>query len=716
MQFDNTLNIRDVGKVQDSMRLFSQLKTQFEPLHRDMTKNYNMTCAKFQLDPDVRAELEDDGRSISSHNLTRPILRALTSLESNGRKRLVLQPVSALGDTKIASVLTEVLFDQLDKAEFDQIRSRVFKDSIIAKFGMYRLGWRYDKDPMGSLYIDAVDPRTVMFKMDYNDITLTKCNFVLEKSKKTIEELLEIYAANNLKLQEAILKEAEPFINGVESGKKDRAITSKLRLMIESIREFAMSGDNMDGSNGNYYNSDYNAYQWFDPVTMEFDVIELHEKRTERRLIITNPESGQEEDITESVMVENGSTFDREKVNKIFEERKIQRHDIRMVTDKWITTTAPALNLVLQNMPYPIKCDHFLYIPQFCYDYHADLTKVQSIMDDLIDPQSEYNKARNLQLEMLARYNNLGYIYEDGAIDGFEDHWENKGIGTLKPVNIGYWDKVKSEQHQTIPRDLINETQTGPNTMQYIAGTPPSLFGLSEGERSGRLYTERRNQAERSFIDIFEQVDRASKAIGKVSVKLIQTFMPMATVIRIAQDEGEPQTININQEVMSINPMTGMPIIKKFNDITVGEFDVKISNAPYSSTAKEMEFFKLMDLYQIIQATDPLMAKEALPIIIKASDTAYKNDLLMLLNKQATGQMNPQEQFALMMQQIQQFLAKLEVEKEGLKNQGEKLKNQGLLIDNQSKLLDMNLKKRQQRFDEKKNILGMLLKPQTKAG
>src|ERR1035437_3510541 len=78
-------------------------------------------------------------------------------------------------------------------------------------------------------------------------------------------------------------------------------------------------------------------------------------------------------------------------------------------------------------------------------------------MDDLMDPQSHFNKAQSLKLELLGRYANKGWIMDENAISGLEDDWATQRIAPYRRVRAGYINMIKPEEGQTISPDLVRD-------------------------------------------------------------------------------------------------------------------------------------------------------------------------------------------------------------------------------------------------------------------
>ncbi|MCU7518543.1 MAG: hypothetical protein HF307_19400 [Ignavibacteria bacterium] len=111
------------------------------------------------------------------------------------------------------------------------------------------------------------------------------------------------------------------------------------------------------------------------------------------------------------------------------------------------------------------------------------------------------------------------------------------------------------------------------------------------------------------------------------------------------------------------------------NDVSVGEYDLEISQEPYGRSARQLEFAKLYDLMTFLSTIDPVFVQASIPLLIKASDTPYKNDLLQLVN--SLQQQKMMQQQALKQQQqamnqpdpMQQQAQQAQLERQGLENE-----------------------------------------------
>ena len=693
---NRTWKLRDDDVIYDMMRMFNNLKSVFQPLHDEMTRNYNMTVSQLQWKPGWRKKLEDEGRPANAYNLLRPVINIITAIELSNRKKIIAKPTSG-GDAKMAEIITQVMLRFMHNTRFDWHRTRVLLDSIIAKYGVYNIGWTYEYDPEGELDITAVDPRRLMFEMNFADPTWEKASFIYDKHQLSMEEILNKFALDDEEMQNAIIDEGRIFFME-DTEKRDKWVSKRLKALFTAVYEIVMHGDTHSESQ-----SMNNAYlNWFDPVTGKFDVLELHEKRIERRLIIWDRNRQKNIDITGESKNDDdkGIGFDNEKIDKLKQKYGIDGEPrTSLDSQKFITTVIPAFQIKVNEQPYPFKLKGYTYVPNYCYDYHAEPFRSQSVIDDLIDPQSDYNKARSTKLELLQRYVNRGWIMDENAIIGVEKDWETNRIAPYRRVRSGYFDKVKPEEGQTISADLIKETSETPMLIETLSNTGGTIRGQStpgQGqEKSAKHFQIKRNQEEKSFSYLFSNIENSTKVVGEVALAVIQNRCSTERIFRITGDVNpgikEPYDITVNQKQFCLDT-DGKIVSKIVNDITIGEYDIEIDTTPYSSTGREIEYQKMSELFNAAMEVDPKKADALLPLIVKAGDFPYADEIFHAWgetegDKDAKQQEQAQrQQLQQMAIQMQMILAKLGIQEKHAAIEEKKAKAEGQRIKNALKL------------------------------
>ena len=681
-------NFRNQEKVGQTISVYNQLFSTFKPIFDEMNYNYNMIVSKNQWKAEDKAALEAAGRPANAYNLLSGVVKHLSSQEGGSRKKVTAAPRS-YGDLNDALTMTKLIDYCLTNQKYDYHRTRAFIDAIIARWGWIRTMWSFEDDPLGMLSLEAVNPMTLMFDMSYSDITLKRSQYVMYAPDMTLDQIVNQYAYDNTELLNAILEEGRKFfVQDVKEQKK--FISTALVTLINTASQF------ISGQTSDEYNRTLRTESWFDALTGKFKVLELHERRTERRMVIYDPDANKQVDITDEIVSQDGYTEDKE-LMQLAMQKYPNAPEPRWSLHKqiWITTCIPAMNLIVAEEPYAIQNKNFMFSPVFAYDFHADMKQSQSVIDELLDPQTDYNKRRSTMLEMLVRFSATGYLVEEGAIDGYEADYESKKIGQYKRVKRGHLNSIKPEETPRIPPELFRDNEESKMLIEYISSTTKAVRGIQEGSNEpAKLFAAKNNVSLQMIQHLFDNLDFLNLSVGENTKANIQKFMTMQRAFRITNDYDKPEFVEVNKPELAIQD--GQVITRILNDVTVGEYDIVISNAPYGATAREIEFIKLVDLMKLAIEVNPMAAQKMFPILIKASDSPYRADFM-----EALGAMEGQDkesQIQTAMAQLQMAFQELgldklraEVQNQLIQNQQDQVETQGKQLDNAKKQQELNM-------------------------
>lgn len=671
----------DYDAVVRSVNKYTELSTKMKDIHDSMTKNFNMVVSSMQIPEAVRTKLESQERPILAYNLISPVIKGISSIQKGNRKKLTVIGVTE-NDYDKAEVMSKTLNFFLNKSRADYHFSRAFIDAIIAKWGVIRSGWSFKNDPMGRFSASAINPMRILFDMDFSDITMEDCSLVQDVNQLSFEDIMWQYALNNPELQDAILSEAKNFF--VEDTEKSRKfISQRFRELFQAVSDtFILSGAS----------DQYNTYlrtapeKWFNEVTGKFTCIETHERRTERRMLALDVRSGKPVDITERVLSPDGYREDRELVQRAIKELPFITEPAWGLNEQiWITTTCPGLKLKLYDAPYEIQNGNFMFTPVFAFDFHRDKALTQSVVDELIDPQSEYNKSRSTMLEMIVRFVSRGYVVEGDAIEDYLDDWENPKIGGYK--RISDINKFKTEPEINPNQGLWMYANESKQLFDEISGWNRAARGREESSNEpAKAYIAKRDQSIQMLQHLFDNQDQSQLIVGNNGISYIQKFCTEQRILRITEDVDKPETLTINQRIKILD--RGRIIEQVLNDVTVGEFDCQISHAPYGVNAREMDFLKLNMIYREAKELDKGIALKLFPVFVKASDSAYRTEILQELQgiQQMQGEQAKIQATDEMMRQLMQKLEllskKAEIDGKTISNRKQKQEMKATTLSN----------------------------------
>jgi len=187
---------------------------------------------------------------------------------------------------------------------------------------------------------------------------------------------------------------------------------------------------------------------------LKFQFDKDYDTKSQKQFNLTESYNGEYRDLTKNEP--DGYRFDPEIINRI-KDRYGLEGDAKtdLIPMRYMTTVIPTFNTKVNEQPYPFQTDYYVYIPEQCYDYHANPLKIHSVISDLVDPQADFNKSKSLILELLGRYANKGWVMDENAIDGLEGDWKTDRIAPYRRVRAGYMGMIKPEEGQTISPDLL---------------------------------------------------------------------------------------------------------------------------------------------------------------------------------------------------------------------------------------------------------------------
>ena len=655
MIVDEKINKRfnDPETVSRILLMANALDQKYRPLNEERYRNYNMCISSLQWSAEDKKTLEEAGRPANSYNNISPIVRIISALERTNRKKL--QVVGRTKDDQdTARIVNQLLDWSYDQTNYDISKSKCVVDAIIGRWGMMAQSYSYEDDPEGRLVCERINPLRIQMDMDFSDLTLKDCRYMYDNQWLTVDEILETFAINDYEMAEEIIYKNKT-IYMVQDPNKKKNLVSTIWERLQGSAGYLIKGKFQEAQNPLLFNQQGTFY---DSVTGRFRVIEAHERRVSRRCLLYSYLDGQTHDVTEYVVNDTEIGYDNDMLQAWREKLGGPEGlpEVRWDTKKiiWVTTVIPAFDMKIQDKPYAVQNGNFVYTPIFAYDLHPDIMQSQSIVDELIDPQSSYNKRRSTILEIITRFASLGYTQEEGATAGYEEEWENRSIGSMKTINKQYWGKVQPDQMPSIPPAIFQYENEDRQAMNDISGVrPENMGGQQESGQSGILFNSKVQQGELMLQYLFDNVEQANKTIGRNSLDLIQKYMTEERMIRITEDLGDPQWIVINQRTID-----GIK-----NDITKGKFDLVVSSQPYGRTAREMEYMRLLDMVKFTINAFPQAAPYLMPVLAQASDTPYRSDFIKAL-EQANGEADRAKQQAIQMQAIDQQKAQLQAEQQ----------------------------------------------------
>lgn len=591
-----TVSVIDAGndgnRVMKIQSLYERMREQWNTFRASALKNFEYTIGN-QLDDDVREQLRKENRPAMVFNLIQPKVVTIAGLLESNKMYMRAIPIGD-DDNKTADIHTRLVSDwAMRNCNGLKEITKAAMDAAIGKIGWLNNYWSTKEDIQGRWYTESYDPFMVLFDADARRQDQKDWRYLAVSGFYTADEIISIYAEYLDQDTIEQITQADERISGIKKG--SAAPTSWIERVWSGAIDFITKATTTKKST-NYEGGVINDF--VDTRVGRYRVIEFHDRRTTVHTVLYNVMTRETKNVDgdKTLAPQDDATVAQQQMDALNAASGGGWIKKTYVTQElWITACAPWLlpNKVLYEKPYPVQGKGFQFKPIFCYDFHPDITKTQSLIDVLIDPQDSYNQRRMTFLEWLMDAVNPDIWAPQNSIDGQDlSVWQSKDRGKIRffrsiagekperqhPLAEGQALKIFSDEDRDLAETLTNIT---PNTQ-----------GQSEAgkQESGVLFAQKVQRALTALSYFFGNVQHAMKETFNYCDGSLQVHMDTPRKIRLLDNKNNPNWLLINWPTVE-----GV-----INDVTQGEFDFEADAMQLGETAKQVKFAEAMEFIRLI--------------------------------------------------------------------------------------------------------------------
>ena len=587
--FEREEYVGDSNELYKFRKWFRAAVESWERWRKEAKEDYDFLSGKQWTDAEL-AEFEKQKRPELVINRIRPLINILSGWQRMNRFDISFLPRTE-DDLKHCEVRAGVTKYVLDKSDYENKESTVFLDTATGGIGWLGVKYKFDAEVgKGDAVIERVSPFDMYVDPEAHELDFSDAKFICRAKWVDKDDLKSVYPEkadaieNNFNVYDTIEKEN--------------------REQVEI------------------------APLWYSSELKKVRVIECwYKKRTTRTMIQTA--DGQRIPYTEE---------NREQIEQMMIGAVSGYEDVPVIEVRCCTFFDRTL---LEDMQSPYKHGEFPYIPVI-YHYYGVGDIPAGFVRSLKDPQREINKRRIQELHILNTNSNGGGFYEVGAMTPEQ-------LAEFKKKNSipGHYnevlsiDKIREREPKAPPAAVINAEQQATADLIAISGINENLLGTDiPSGASGRAIELKQRQAVTHLAVIFDALRSAKKKMVNLlwgrrgHAGIIPQFYTAEDVLRIEGTNGQ-QFIHINQQVQ--DPITGV-VVQTLNDLSVGEFDIVISDVEATATQRIAKLFTLTDFASKLNIPGQIMIKQAL----KLADIPGRDEIIaeyqQLLQQQAQAQ------------------------------------------------------------------------------
>lgn len=228
---------------------------------------------------------------------------------------------------------------------------------------------------------------------------------------------------------------------------------------------------------------------------------------------------------------------------------------------------------------------------------------------DLKDVQRFLNKRFSNYSHTLNTLSNSGWVGDQDALDDWtvlENQGGNPGLVIKKKRGAD----LKKIESSPPPAAEVRALTDGTNLVKVVSGINPDLLGIADKDTSGRAILLRQNQGYQVIAENIDNHRLSTVLTAQWIVDAIQRNYTYEKTFRILMPNNQVKYLTVNKRMEDY--ITGVERI--LNDVTVGRYDVVVSDQAVSPAMRYLYFQELIEMIRETGAGVPL------PVLVKASN------------------------------------------------------------------------------------------------
>lgn len=528
-----------------------------------------------QWRPEDKSVLDAQGRPYYEFNEVLPSVNSALGYQIQNRMDIAFRPRGGKADMDTATILNKLAKHTQDSTNLKWKETQVFSDGLIEQRGYFDVRMDFNSNMKGDVSIATLDPRDVIPDPDAKSYDPNDWGDVITSRWLLLDEIEALWG-----------KEARDL--AAVSGDDDTDFGD----MDEEVERNKFGIAKGTGR--------YDAYTNEKDGLKRYRVIDRQKACMTMTKCLVFPDTGDvktEEDMTQeqvAAALEGGA-----------KRAKRMRKRIKWIVSTYTTT------LFNEWSPY----DQFTIIPYFAY-FRRGVTR--GMVDNAIGPQEALNKAVSQNIHIINTSANSGWVVEENSLTNMStDNLADVGAKTGLVVEFKKGSTAPSKiLPNNVPQGVDRIIDRATQALKDVT-VPDSMRGLQGSAVSGVAKQADQFASQQQLAVPLDNLAMTRNLLSRFLLKLFQRYYDSHRVFRIT--ETDPLTGKEVEEVLEINKPDGLG--GYLNDITIGEYDVVVTEQPMQVTFENSQFEQAL-----------AMRKEGVKIpdttVVRYSNLADKHEIM----------------------------------------------------------------------------------------
>lgn len=498
--------------------------------------------AGLQWQQDDLDKLASERRPALTINKILSTLATVMGVQIQNRSEVTFLPQRG-GSTDVAEALSKVWQHIAYNNQLQWLRADVFCDGLITSRGFYDVRLDFNDSMQGEVRITKPNPKNVVIDPDAEEQDPDTWGDVITTRWVTADDIAVLY---------------------------DKSAADELRNRTESV--FMYGYDSLDRHRDRFAGADTLVMTGHRPEAFSprrhIRLLDRQVRKLVKSTFLVDLETGD--------MRRAPDTWDRNKISAVRERFGLEAIEKWERRPYWCVT---AEDIVLFDgwSPY----NRFTVIPYFPYFRHG---RTIGLVENLLSVQELLNKTTSQELHVMNTTANSGWKVKTGSLTNMStDELEERGAETGLVLELDDVASAEKIQPNQIPSGLERMSFKAEEYMKGISNVSDSMQGFDREDVAAKAIQQKRQSGNMNFSKMLDNLERADYFLARAVLDVVQDFYTEPRLLNIIRDPmlGEVEGVEIN------TPDAAGEIA---NDLTLGEYNIIITTAPYRASIEDSQF------------------------------------------------------------------------------------------------------------------------------
>jgi hypothetical protein len=500
-----------------------------------------------QWTADDLAVLEEEGRPAYEVNEIRPAINAAIGYQIHNRMDIAFRPAGEGADQQKADIRSKLAMFIAGHERLHYKETQMFADGLVEQRGYLDIRVRFDGNIQGDASIGILDPRDVIPDPDAKTYDPDGWADVIVTRWMTLDEIEDWYGkANRQAVEDSHHDDEVDFGQGDDSGPRNlfglTEITTGGVMRVAGVKRVRI----------------------IDRQRWRYNMVKVAVHKTGD----IQPIEDAQDDVIADLQAK-GAIITKKMVKRVY----------------WTVTTSN-VTLFDDYSPFP----WFTVLPFFPYFRRG---KTRGMVDIGLGPQQILNKAVSQEIHIVNTTANSGWIVEENSLTNMDtEELEERGAqsGLVLEHRKGSKEPSKINSNE-VPRGIDMLIDRATKAIKDVT-VPEAMRGENSQEISGVAIQSRQFASQQQLAVPLDNLALTRHMLAERLNWIFSNYYDAERVIRIANMDEETGQENI--EEITINKPDGMG--GYLNDMTVGKYDVVITEVPMQITYENSQFTQALEI------------------------------------------------------------------------------------------------------------------------